>query len=163
MILANFVTIAKYGMNIFLAIMGFISFDDINEKQIYNEIGNGLNENNYVQFIIPNETANNVYYADDVYFPINEKPINYMICKQDEVPIEINKNSFQPINERDEDISSKLLVCMNESLIEFDVIVIDPNNKWSSEKYIKVFSVNENYSLETQITNSEIIISDLTN
>ncbi len=36
MILANFISILEYGAKIFLAVMGFISFEDINEKPIYN-------------------------------------------------------------------------------------------------------------------------------
>lgn len=163
MILANIITIAKYGLNIFLAIMGFISFEDINERQFKYGSGNGSNENNYVQFVSPNEFGNNVYYASEIYFPKDEKSINYMICKKNDAPIKTTQNVAEIIKERKEDISSKLYASIKKSLIEFDIIIVDPTEIGSVEKYIKVLSVNENYSSGTRISNPGITISDLIN
>lgn len=158
-------SILKYGAKIFLAVMGFISFDDINEKQVNFNPDPGLNDSNYIPFVIPNssKTANNIFYADEVYFPLYEEPINYMICREINVPTIINKHRFEGIDERNLNISSKLPICMNESLLKFEVIIIDPTEKHSADKFIKVLSVKENYFSRTRITNSEIIVSDLTN
>ena len=78
MILTNFFTITKYGVNIILAVLGFISFEDVNQQS-----SSKIDQNipviehvNYVDELRVDEqsTSNNLYYADSFYF-INENKL----------------------------------------------------------------------------------------
>lgn len=160
MILANFISILEYGAKIFLAVMGFISFDDINEKPIYPTDQDQLayQNVNYVESLKAGELADSkmTYYADPTYFVKEYEPEYFMIA---------NQLNFATTNELTElNCQSEILpvetenyfVIESKALNDFEILVLLDNEKSELETFIKVIDLK---NISSKVANSAKLLN----
>ena len=146
MILANFITIVKYGVNIFLAVMGFISFDDINQKPNHTiDQNHSLIENvNYVEAPQDGEFtfSEKLCYASFNYSIPEKGQQEALFAKQSDYLIE---EDFPEFNIHFREIladSEKFFILENESIKDFEVLVLQESENLEFEYCIRIVEEN---------------------
>ncbi|MCD4731250.1 MAG: hypothetical protein K8R74_11645 [Bacteroidales bacterium] len=142
MILANFITIVKYGVNIFLAVMGYISFDDINQKLINNiEQNHSDIENvNYVESLQEGDYAfsEKLVDADQFYFNTEKDHPEVQITNQIDYLCEKEPVEFVGLMKNNFEVLENYLILESNSIKDFEILVLHENDKVEFEYLIKV-------------------------
>ena len=142
MILANLITIAKYGINIFLAILGFISFDDINQKTINNiDQNNPTIENvNYVESLQEGDysLSKSLYYADQFYFDTEKDYPDVQIANQIDDSFQKAPPELNVCNDNDLAVLEDCLILKSDIIKDFEILILQVNDKVEFEYLIKV-------------------------
>lgn len=136
--LLNVFSIIKYGAKIFLAVMGFISFDDINVKPVGNN--SDLISANYVESIPFAEQvqSGDIFYADPAYFFTEEKKPDILFAAHNEDFL--MKNNCELFNKLKKDITiqNKIIMLENENFDDFEFEILKDGNKNEFEYSIQV-------------------------
>jgi len=159
MILANFFTVLKYGANIILAVLGFISFEDLNQKSSRN-FDQNISVVEHVNFVeelrMDEQTASKkMYYADNFYFT-NEKnlpqsqptnQINYAMEKEEEPVFQLETRS---------ELSDNYFIVDQGKDKDFEILILNDSTEF--EYCIKIVDEKENNN-STYIVKNALLIS----
>lgn len=142
MILANFISILEYGAKIFLAVMGFISFDDINEKPVYNSFQkHQFVENiNFVESLKAEELGHSekTYYAHPTYFFRECEPKNLSLANIDDFTITNEVFALNSQADKILDESENYFKIEEKEFNDFEILVFLEHEKSEIETLIKV-------------------------
>lgn len=130
-------SILKYGAKIFLAVMGFISFEDINVKPV----GNNTDINvNYVESIpiVKHLQTENPFYADASYFISDKKSPSVLLTNQKAEWKGINDCEFITQFENNLEFPDKIIMLGNKNIEDFDIVIFNENDNTEFEYHIKV-------------------------
>jgi len=155
MILANFITIVKYGINIFLAVMGYISFDDINQRSINNIDQNNpdIENVNYVEKLQGEELAlsESLCYADQFYFNSEKDHPDVQIANQIDYLCEKKPVEFVGLMENSFEVLESYFILEPVNIKDFEILVLQESDKLEFEYLIKVI---EAINITQKVANS---------
>lgn len=136
--LLNVFSILKYGAKIFLAVMGFISFDDINVKPVGNIDTNiaAIQKVNYVESI--QTDSENISYADASYFISENDNNDKLFTSQNDYISEEEAICLDEQLENNTKVFENIFLLETENIEDLEILVLNENEKLNFECLIKV-------------------------
>ncbi len=151
-------SIIKYGAKIFLAVMGFISFDDINVKPVGNLVTHRtIKKVNLVESlpVSQEQLLGGTFYTDHSYFISPEENTNNLFTFKSDFADELETKSLNPISENNVTVFEKIIVLDKENIEDLEVFVLQENANSEIKYCIRIIEENIN----TNISNKLSIIS----
>lgn len=138
MILLNVFSILKYGAKIFLAVMGFMPFEDINVKPVGNIDTNIaiIQKVNYVESI--QADSENISYADASFFLSENNNNDKLFTSQNDYISEKESICLDEHQENNIAVFENIFLLENENIEDFKILVIKKNDEQNFEYLIKV-------------------------
>ena len=131
MVLLSVFSIIKYGAKIFLAVMGFISFEDINVKPVGNLATPrpAIDQVNFVESlpVSQEKLLGSTFYTDHSYFVSPEKNTDNLFTFKSDYAAELELKSIKPILENSITVFEKIIFLENENIEDFEVLVLQEN------------------------------------
>ena len=141
MTLISMFSILKYGAKIFLAVMGFISFDDINVKPVGDrDQYNGTIECiNYVESLPLGEQKKPgiLCYADPLYFHLENRSTDHLFTTQDDYLIAESEHANIELENKKLNIN-KIYILKNNNIKDFEMLVINDSCNLEFEYCVQI-------------------------
>lgn len=154
--LLSFFSIIKYGAKIFLAVMGFISFEDINVKPVNNLAAHRSSMENvsYVESlpVSQEKLLASTYYTDHSYFVSPEKNTNNLFTFKSDYAAELEFKSLNPMSENNVTVFEKIIFLENDNIEDFEVLVLQENVDSEVKYCIRIFEEKVNTNISNRLS-----------
>jgi hypothetical protein len=138
MMLLNAFSIIKYGAKIFLAVMGFISFEDINVKPLVNidSDATSVQKINYVEKI--DVDKGNISYANAFYFFSENNNSDKLFTFQNEYITASETVCSKAYPANNHKIFENIYLLGDEKKEDLEILLINDDDEFSFECVVKV-------------------------
>lgn len=149
-------SIIKYGAKIFLAVMGFISFEDINVKPVGNlaTLRSTIDHVNFVESlpVSQEKLLGSTFYTDHSYFVSPDENTDNLFTFKSDYAAELELKSIKPILENSVTVFEKIIFLENKNRGDIEVLVLQENANSEVKYCIRIIEDKINTNISNKLS-----------